>query len=95
MGTPFKLKGMDFGNSQMRQKQTTTNVKLSKHENKKGTRIIGGSTSEEINDLEMRIEDLNSDLQSGGKEDLGIMEKGKIITQINKLKAQLKKITNK
>ena len=93
MGTPFKLKGMDFGNSP--KKQATTNVELSKHEKKKGTRVIGGSITEEINDLEMRIEDLNSDLQGGGKENLTVMQKGKIITQINKLKAQLKKITSK
>jgi len=82
------------GVSPVKQKNTT-NVPLSEHEKKKGTSVIGGSTSEEINDLEMRIEDLNSDLKGGGKENLTIMQKGKITTQINKLKAQLEKIKNK
>ena len=57
--------------------------------------VISGNKSEETNDLEMRIEDLNSDLKGGGKDPLGLMEKGKIISQINRLEAQLKKITAK
>ena len=68
-------------------------VSLSKHEKEKGTMITGGSLSEKIIDLEMRIEDLNSDLKGGGKEGLTVVEKGKIITQINKLKAELKRIS--
>tara|TARA_R110002020_G_scaffold19448_1_gene67273 strand:+ start:1038 stop:1334 length:297 start_codon:yes stop_codon:yes gene_type:complete len=72
-----------------------TNVKLSEHEKKKGTRVTGGNKTEEINDLEDRIEFLQSDLDGGGKEDLKVMQKGKIITQITKLKAQLRKIKSK
>ena len=97
MRSAFKMKGMDFGNKkpQAPKRQDQTNVPLSKHEKKAGTMVIGGSKSEEINDLEMRIEDLNSDLKGGGKDPLGLMEKGKIMTQINKLETQLKKIRAK
>jgi len=80
-----------FQNSPMKQKNTT-NVTLSKHEKKKGTVVTGGSKSEEINDLEDRIEFLQSDLDGGGKEPLKIMEKGKIISQIKKIEGQLKKL---
>tara|TARA_R100000152_G_C6686840_1_gene119388 strand:+ start:228 stop:530 length:303 start_codon:yes stop_codon:yes gene_type:complete len=98
MGGPFKLKGMDFGNSPLNQdfkfkdKEYKTNVPLSEHEKKKGTEVIGGSKEEEINDLEMRIEDLRFDLEKENARNLSVMEKGKIISQIKKLEAQLKKV---
>ena len=77
------MKGMDFGNSPVKQKQ----VPLSEGEKKKGTIITGGSGAEVINDLEDRIEFLNSDLQDSDS----TMEKGQIMTQLNKLKVRLKK----
>ena len=63
-------------------------VPLTQHEEKKGTQITGCSTSEEINDLEDRIEFLNSDIS----EETSVMKKGKMIGQLNKLKARLKKM---
>ena len=84
----FKLPGF----SPFTKKQDHTNVPLSEHEKKKGTVVTGGSKSEEINDLEDRIEFLQSDLDGGGKEPLKVMEKGKIMSQMKKLKAQLKKL---
>ena len=69
--------------------QDKTNVELSKHEKEKGTMVTGGSKSEEKNDLEDRIEFLNNDIS----EESSVMKKGKMITQRNKLKAQLKKLT--
>ena len=86
---PFKLKGMDFGNSPI--KQGEKQVPLSEHEEKKGTIITGGSKSEEINDLEDRIEFLNSDISDSDS----TMKKGKMITQRNKLQARLKKMRAK
>ena len=85
-----KGKGFPFKTSPA--KQNKTNVQLSEHEKKQGTMVTSGSKDEEINDLEDRLEFLNSDLEGGGKEDLKIMEKGKIISQKNKLNAQLKKL---
>ena len=61
-------------------------VPLSKHEKKKGTVVTGGSNAEVINDLEDRIEFLNSDIA----EETSIMKRGKMITQRNKLRARLK-----
>jgi len=64
----YNMKGWSgFQNSPMKQKDTT-NVPLSEHEKKKGTEVIGGSLNEEKNDLEMRIEDLNSDIAEKGQE---------------------------
>ncbi len=63
-------------------------VALSKHEKKKGTIVTGGSKSEEIIDLEDRIEFLNSDIA----DESSIMKKGKMISQRNKLKARLKQM---
>jgi len=82
----FKMKGF----SPFTQKV----VPASKHENKKGTMVSEESDSkaEKINDYETRIYDLKSDLKGGGKGDLKIMEKGKIISQIKKIEAQLKKL---
>ena len=90
MTGPFKMKGMDFGNSPTEQKV----VPASKHEDKKGTMISKESDSkaEKIVDYEERIYDLKSDLKGGGEGDLKIMEKGKIISQIKKIEAQLKKL---
>ena len=82
----FKMKGMDFGNSPV--KQDEKQVPLSEHEKKKGTKITGGSQSEVINDLEDRIEYLRSDLQGGGKDKVSIMEVGR---QLAKLQTRLKK----
>ena len=64
----YNMKGWGgFQNSPMKQKDQT-NVPLSGHEKKKGTEVIGGSLNEEKNDLEMRIEDLNSDIADEGQE---------------------------
>ena len=81
MKSAFKMKGKDFGNSPQKQ------VPLSKGEKKKGTMITGGGDAEVINDLEDRIDFLNSDLQDSDS----TMEKGQIMTQLNKLKVRLKK----
>jgi hypothetical protein len=89
-GMKYTKGGFPFKSSPA--KQDKTNVQLSEHEKKQGTMVTSGSKNEEINDLEDRLEFLNSDLGGGGKEDLKIMEKGKIISQKNKLKAQLKKL---
>ena len=77
---PFR----ELGSSPAKQKQDQ--VPLSKHEKKKGTVITGGSNTEVINDLEDRIEFLNSDIA----EETSIMKRGKMITQRNKLRARLK-----
>ena len=90
----YKQPGMDFGNKkpQAPKLQDRTNVPLSEHEKKKGTEIIGGSKSEEINDLEMRLGDLRSDLQGGSTGKVNVMGIGK---QITKIEAQLKKLRAK
>ena len=82
----YKMKGFG-GFKSSPAKQDTTNVPLSEHEKKKGTIVTGGSKSEEINDLEDRIEFLESDIADAG-------EKGptKNRAQLMKLKAQLAKI---
>ena len=82
------MKGMDFGNSPMKQKP----VPLSESEKKKGTMITGGSKAEDINDLEDRIEFLRKDLQGGSTGKVNVMAIGK---QITKLQAQLKKLRAK
>ena len=87
MAIPFKLKKkkkFDFGNSPVRQDRKQ--VRLSREEKEKGTEITGGSKTEVINDLEDRIEFLNSDLQ----ETDSTMKRGKIMTQLTKLKQRLK-----
>tara|TARA_R110002074_G_scaffold374788_1_gene551193 strand:+ start:1139 stop:1432 length:294 start_codon:yes stop_codon:yes gene_type:complete len=97
MRSAFKMKGMDFGNSPITQKSKIDfssdkkQVPLSPGEKKKGTIITGGSKSEEINDLEDRIEFLNSDISDSDS----TMKKGKMITQRNKLQARLKKMRAK
>ena len=63
-------------------------VSLSKEEKEKGTEITGGSKEEVIIDLEDRIEFLESDI---AKEEMA-MKKGKMISQVKKLKNKLKKI---
>jgi len=77
------MKGPSLYSSPITQKQ----VPLSEGEKKKGTMITGGSDAEVINDLEDRIDFLNSDLQDSDS----TMEKGQIMTQLNKLKVRLKK----
>ena len=67
-------------------KQIQDQVPLSKHEEKKGTMITGGSKSEVINDLDDRIEFLNWYIS----DESSFMKKGKMITQRNKLRARLK-----
>ena len=86
MSGPFKMKGMDFGNSPL--EQDKKQVPLSESEKKSGTRITGGSNQEVINDLEDRIEFLRDDLQGGGKDKVSIMEVGR---QLARLQARLKK----
>jgi hypothetical protein len=66
-------------------------VPLSPGEEKSGVAITGGSKSEEINDLEDRIEFLNSDISDSDS----TTEKGKMTTQRNKLQARLKKMRAK
>ena len=82
-GSSFYGKKISYGSPLNKNGQ----VPLSKHEKKKGTVITGGSKSEEINDAEDRIEFLNQDLES----EKNILKRGKIITQKNKLKNDLKK----
>ena len=60
----FKMKGFPQ-QSAMKMKKGDKQVPLSAYEKKKGTEIIGGSKAERVNDLEMRIEDLQSDLKEG------------------------------
>lgn len=79
----FKMKGF----SPFTKRQDQTNVPLSKHEKKKGTMVTGGSKSEEINDLEDRIEFLESDIADAGQEG-----PTKTRAQLMKLKAQLAKL---
>lgn len=79
----FKMRGF----SPFTKKQDQTNVPLSEHEKKKGTIVTGGSKSEEINDLEDRIEFLESDIADTGQEG-----PTKTRAQLMKLKAQLAKL---
>jgi len=51
--------------SAMKMKKGDKQVPLSSYEKKKGTVITGGSKVEKINDLEDRIEFLQSDLKEG------------------------------
>jgi len=51
--------------SAMKMKKGDKQVPLSSYEKKKGTEITGGSKVEKINDLEDRIEFLQSDLNEG------------------------------
>tara|TARA_R100000963_G_C4604903_1_gene77316 strand:- start:253 stop:597 length:345 start_codon:yes stop_codon:yes gene_type:complete len=90
MRSAFKMPGFSgFGNSPLTQKQKQ--VKLSKEEDEKGVIMTGGSKSEEAIDLEDRIEFLNNDISDSDS----TMEKGKMITQRNKLQARLKKMKPK
>ena len=72
----FKMKFSGF--KQKEEKQ----VPLSSYERKKGTEITGGSKAEKINDLEDRIEFLQSDLKEGKSD----------IAQLKILKARLAKM---
>tara|TARA_R110000822_G_scaffold252223_1_gene378897 strand:+ start:248 stop:565 length:318 start_codon:yes stop_codon:yes gene_type:complete len=65
--------------SAMKMKKEDKQVPLSAYEKKKGTEITGGNKAERINDLEDRIEFLQSDLKEG---------KGDI-TQLKILRAKL------
>ena len=85
---PVKRSDLDDKGKALWDSKHEKQVPLSEHEDKKGTMITGGSKSEEINDLEDRIEFLNSDIS----DESSIMKKGKIITQRNKLKTRLAKM---
>tara|TARA_R100001015_G_C4593534_1_gene148871 strand:- start:838 stop:1128 length:291 start_codon:yes stop_codon:yes gene_type:complete len=63
-------------------------VGLSKEEKQKETEITGGNKQEVITDLEDRIEFLENDI-AGEKM---AMKRGKMISQVKKLKNKLKKI---
>ena len=93
----FRMTGPSLYNSPIKAKIDISSdekqVALSPHEKKQGTMITGGSKSEEINDLEDRIEFLKSDISDSPKNK--IMAKGKMITQRNKLQARLKKMKTK
>ena len=84
----FKMKGfpMQKGISPIKQKNAT-NVPLSEEEKKKGVMVTGGSKSEEINDLEDRIEFLKSDIADAGQEG-----PTKLRAQLMKLQKQLAKL---
>tara|TARA_R110001583_G_scaffold193926_2_gene363678 strand:- start:39 stop:311 length:273 start_codon:yes stop_codon:yes gene_type:complete len=76
-----------FGNSPAKQVvKGKKQVPLSKHEKKKGTEITGGSDAEVINDLEDRIEFLQSDIADG--DGAGVVGQK---AQLAKLKIQLSK----
>tara|TARA_R110000824_G_scaffold341998_1_gene528475 strand:- start:101 stop:355 length:255 start_codon:yes stop_codon:yes gene_type:complete len=81
----FKMKGFPMQKeSAMKMKKGDGQVPLSAYEKKKGTEITGGSKVEKINDLEDRIEFLQSDLNEG---------KGDI-AQLKILKAKLAQLKN-
>ena len=62
----FKMKGFPMQKqSAMKMKKGDKQVPLSSYQKKKGTVITGGSKVEKINDLEDRIEFLQSDLKEG------------------------------
>ena len=61
----FKMKGFPQQQSAMKMKKGDKQVPLSSYEKKKGTEITGGNKAERINDLEDRIEFLQSDLKEG------------------------------
>jgi len=89
MSAPFKMKGMDFGNSPVTKKagpetkkfDIDKQVQLSEYENKKGTEITGGNKFEVQADLEDRIQFLEKDIKDGNTDP--------------KLKAQLRKLKNR
>ena len=63
-------------------------VSLSKEEEEKGTEITGGSKQEVIIDLEDRIQFLEKDI-AGEKM---TMKRGKMISQVKRLKQKLKEL---
>tara|TARA_R110002072_G_C7709848_1_gene513925 strand:- start:393 stop:668 length:276 start_codon:yes stop_codon:yes gene_type:complete len=91
MSTPFKMKGMDFGNSPVKQDKT---VPVSGYEKSKGTMSgsKGDSNSEKINSIESRIFNLREDLKGGSTGKPSVIAIGKTIT---KLEAELKKLRAK
>ena len=81
----YQMKGWSgYQSSPMKQKQ----VPLSRHEDKKGTMITGGSRNEIVNDLEDRIEFLTSDIEDGNTDP-------KVKAQLEKLKMELAKYQGK
>ena len=91
MRSGYKMKGMDFGNSPVRQGKV---VPASKHEKSKNTSVAESSDSkaEKINDIEDRIDFLREDLKGGSTGKASVMGVGK---QITKLEAELKKLRAK
>ena len=63
-------------------------VSLSKEEKEKGTEITGGSKQEVIIDLEDRIQFLEKDIAS----EKMTMKRGKMISQVKRLKQKLKEL---
>ena len=89
METPFKLRGMDFGNSPMTKKTDHPKKEVPpEHKDLEVTADESSRLDTKINDIENRIEFLKSDLE----EETNIMKKGKVISKVNKLKKALKKL---
>ena len=83
MGTPFKMKGMDFGNSPISQDKMTdkqAEAKLAKLESRPGNKI---------NALKEKIEYIQEDANNSGKP-LTTAQKN----QIANLEAQISKLEN-
>jgi len=85
MRSGYKMKGMDFGNSPVKQKQ----VPLSEYEKSKGTTpgSKNDTTSQKIDELESRLFNLREDLKGGSTGKPPVMAIGKTIT---KIEAELK-----
>ena len=82
----FKMKGWSgYQNSPMRQDKNDHPKKETPPEHK-DLEVTDSSKIEKINDLEDRIEYLNSDIS----EESSVMKRGQMITQKNKLKNKLK-----
>ena len=85
----FKMKGMSFGNSPIKQKGpvTKSNIGLLETENKDAYVYKGSNLQERINDYEDRIEFLNSDLEDFGQQPG--QDPSKIKKDIKKLNQEL------
>ena len=92
MSTPFKMRGWSgYQSSPLTKKiwppgnPDDEQIRLSEHEEKKGTMMTGGSKSEVENDLEDRIEFLKNDIADGNTDP-------KVKAQLEKLQTRLKKM---
>ena len=85
----FKMKGMSFGNSPIKQEGpvTKSNIGLLETENKDANVYKGSNLQERINDYEDRIEFLNSDLEDFGQQPG--QDPSKIKKDIKKLNQEL------